>query len=259
MITHNRLNMLKKAVNALLPTLKDINYELIIWDNNSDEDTKNYLKGLPKDNRIKIVLHESNIGTNAKGRALELATGEFLIGVDDDVIEFPANWISEMITAYKRIPAMGYLSTNVVQDEITNGAKQPDHFYNDQHYDGGKIILQVGPAGGWCFMVSRYVYSTVGKFAQYKDRLFFMEDADYAWRAAYKGFKYGILKSVKVYHATGKTHNIEYSSVYETKMRDYLDNIESKPSFITNLKRWSNFRYQYYKVLHYVEQEINKE
>ncbi len=255
-ITHNRLEMLKKCVDALLPTLKNINYELIIWDNNSENDTKEYLKSLEGKDRITIVLNKENIGTNAKGRVIEMGKGDFLIGIDDDVIEFPSGWVEKMVEAYKKIPAMGYMSTNVRQDETTDGAKQPDEAYKDEKYDNGNITLQVGPAGGWCFMISRYVYNEVGKLAQHNDAMFFMEDEDYVHRVIAKGFKYGVLKEVLVYHATGKIHNEKFSAVFDKKMKDY-DTAKGN-SKQGKLKKIFNIKRQYYKLLNFVERELNQ-
>ncbi len=87
-ITYNRLDFLEKCVNSLLSTLNGIYYEIIIWDNNSDDGTKEYLHSI-KNKRIKTVLHGKNIGTNAKGYAAEMCKGAYLFGIDDDVIKFP--------------------------------------------------------------------------------------------------------------------------------------------------------------------------
>jgi GT2 family glycosyltransferase len=126
-----------------------------------------------------------------------------------------------MIAAYKSIPDMGYLSADVIQNEMTDGAKQPDEYYREVKLDKGNLTLLVGPAGGWCFMLSREVYEKVGKFYQSKKRIFFMEDMDYTNRIIDKGMKVGILKGLKVYHATGILQNEAYKEVYERKMKDF--------------------------------------
>jgi GT2 family glycosyltransferase len=108
-----------------------------------------------------------------------------------------------------------------VQDELTDGAKQPDEAYQLEEYSGGKINLLVGPAGGWCFMISRDVYKEVGKFYK-SDKLFFAEDSNYARRAYNRGFKFGILKDLKLYHATGKAHNRNYQNIYDYKLNEFL-------------------------------------
>ncbi len=220
-VTHNRLSMVRRCLDALLPTLDGINWELIVWDNNSTDGSREYLQQLQTDGRMRVVHHPENIGTNAKGKAAELCTGDFIIGIDDDVIQFPAGWVQDMVYAYKNIPAMGYLATNVLQDNLTDGAKQPQHLYRIESYDTGRLALEVGPTGGWCFLLSRDIYNTVGPLRVEKDRIFFMEDANYVNRAIDMGFKHGILQNVRVYHATGRAHNEEFDTVFAKKMNDY--------------------------------------
>ena len=219
-VTHNRVSMMRQCIDALIPTLSGLNWELIIWDNKSDDGTRDYLQQFENHQRIRLVEHPENIGTNAKGKAAALCSGDFIIGIDDDVIRFPDRWVQDMIYAYKNILAMGYLAANVVQDDSTTGAKHPQEMYKSESYDDNGLILEVGPTGGWCFLVSRDVYETVGPLKTLKNRIFFMEDADYVNRVIDKGFKYGILRNVKVYHATGIAHNRDFDAVYSRKMAD---------------------------------------
>gem|GEM_PF-432217 len=239
-LTYNRLELFKKCLFSLLRTLEGINFELILWDNNSTDGTKNFLKEfekqngkLIKENRLRVVYNDKNIGTAGKGKSVELAKGEFIIGVDDDVIEFPEHWIQKMIYAYKNIPFMGYLATDVVQDDKTNGAKPSEKLYVEETYDGGNIVLQVGPTGGWCFMVSRSVYNEIGKFYFPKKRIFFLEDGDYGVRTLGKGYKVGILKNCKVYHAVGDYYNKAYSEIMKGKAAD----LKIKDPIIYKLRR----------------------
>ena len=257
-ITYNRLDFLKKCLNSLLGTIKDINYEIIIWDNNSSDGTKEYLDSL-KNERIKSILHDRNIGVNAKGLAAELCNGDYLIGIDDDVIEFPAGWVQKMVYAYKNIPGIGYLTTDVVQDENTNGAKYPDEYYTEKSFDNGNVKLLTGPTGGWCFMLSRNIYNIGGKLPLKKNRFFFGEDGEYVNRLLVKGYLYGILKGVKVYHATGEKLNLPYKNINEAKLKDYFRKdipffakLKEKLSVMLSIRRY------YYKFLEHAENELNK-
>lgn len=257
-ITYNRLDFLKKCLNSLLGTINNINYEIIIWDNNSSDGTKEYLNSLNNE-RIKTVLHDRNIGVNAKGLAAELCSGDYLIGIDDDVIEFPDGWVQKMVYAYKNIPGIGYLATDVVQDEYTNGAKYPDEYYTEKSFDKGNIKLLSGPTGGWCFMLSRNIYNIGGKLPLRKNRFFYGEDGEYVNRLMIKGYLYGILKGVKVYHATGEKLNLPYKDINEAKLKDYFR--KDIPLFVKLKEKLSvllNIRRYYYKFLEHAENEIKK-
>jgi O-antigen/teichoic acid export membrane protein/GT2 family glycosyltransferase len=233
-VTHNRLPMLKQNLNSLLDSVKNINSEILVWDNNSDDGTKEYLTAISSENKnIKVTLHDKNIGCNAKGKNIELSKGDFIIGIDDDVLEFPEHWAEDFVRAYKKIPYAGYLATDVIQNEFTNGAKTDEYVYNLHNYND--IILLEGPTGGWCFMVSREVYNTIGKFYVNYDRTFFFEDKDYCFRTLAKGFRVGIVDGIKVLHATGEYYNKEYNEVYTNKMN------ESRKDFPAGYKLWRNF------------------
>lgn len=259
-VTYNRLEMLKKCYESLLPTLKDINYQLIFWNNNSNDGTREFLESLSGNTRIEVVNYDRNIGTNAKGLAAELCKGEYLVGIDDDVIDFPKNWLKKMFYAYNSIPGMAYLASDVVQDDKTNGAKFPPDQYDEESFKNGEITLQHGLTGGWCFMISNKIYERVGKFVFMKNRIFFSEDGDYLNRAITKGYKFGILKDVKVYHATGDFYNIEHSQVFRDKMRDYYRrDIPFHYRLKTIFNQFLSIRRSYYKLLNSVEQIMSQE
>lgn len=218
-VTHNRIDLLKQCLASLLPTLTKINYEIIIVDNASTDGTKEFLQDFAKDNRnVKVLTQKINTGNNGKSIGIVQTKGDFIIGIDDDVIFFPDEWIEKMIHAYKTIPRMGYLAADVVQDETTTGAKYPEDTYINELFDD--VTLQVGMTGGWCFMISRKIYNKVGKFLTYKNRVAFPEDGDYVNRIINKGLRYGILKGVKVYHATGEFHNKKYRKIFNEKHAD---------------------------------------
>lgn len=218
-VTHNRIDFLKQCLSSLLPTLNKINYEIIIVDNASTDETRDFLEDFAKDNRnVKILTQKTNRGNNGKSIGIVQTKGDFIIGIDDDVIFFSEEWIEKMIHAYKTIPRMGYLAADVVQDETTTGAKYPEDTYINEQFDD--VTLQIGMTGGWCFMISRKIYNKVGKFLTFKNRIAFPEDGDYVNRTINKGLRYGILKDVKVYHATGEFHNKKYRKIFDDKYAD---------------------------------------
>lgn len=236
-VTHNRLAMLKKCLNSLLESVHGINYELTVIDNASEDGTIEFLNDLKsKNDKLRVIRNETNLGTNAKAQGAEICKGDFIVGIDDDVISFPDGWVQKMIEAYKTIPGMGYLATDVIQDDTTTGAKYPAASYKIENYGDG-INLLVGPTGGWCFMISRDVYNDAGKLLTFKDRIFFTEDEDYVNRMIDKGYKYGILEGVKVYHAAGEFHNKDYKSVFENKYFDYKKGYPAKYNFTNKVKR----------------------
>ena len=218
-VTYNRLSMLKQCLSALTESTKNINSEILVWDNNSDDGTKEYLEKFSNEhNNLSVFQNEKNIGNNAKGKNVERAKGDFIIGIDDDVLGFPDGWVEDLISSYKKIPLAGYLATNVIKNEFTNGAKPEEDMYRNFTFDN--ITLQDGPTGGWCFIISREVYNIVGRFYLNPKRIFYFEDGDYGYRAQNKGFRVGIVEQIKVLHATGEHYNEKYRKIYNNKIAE---------------------------------------
>lgn len=87
MPTKDRLELLKRAVNSVFSQTYQ-NIELIICNDGSSDDTELYLESLqPKGpvKAVKILSNESPQGAcNARNKAINLARGVFVTGLDDD-------------------------------------------------------------------------------------------------------------------------------------------------------------------------------
>jgi GT2 family glycosyltransferase len=220
-ISHNRLNFLSKCVEAVISSTENLDKELIIWDNSSDDKTVNYIKKLENEYPfIKPKYYRDNIGVNAKSKSFEISKGDYIVCLDDDIIELPENWVTKMIKAFESFDKLGYLALDVVQNEHTTGAKYPKEDYTEKEFEKG-VILQFGPVGGWCFMIPRRVYNIVGPLRQMRKKIFFAEDGDYVLRCRIKGYESAILKGVKCFHATGPYYNEEYKEIFDKKMSDW--------------------------------------
>ncbi|HEY5122208.1 MAG TPA: glycosyltransferase [Ignavibacteria bacterium] len=222
-VTYNRFELFQKCINAVLKTTENVEKEIIIWDNASKDNTISFIKELEnKFTFIKPFFSEKNIGVNAKSMSVILTKGDYIIGIDDDVIDFESGWVDKMINAFNSVKELGYLALDVVQDEFTNGAKPPKENYEEKIINKN-VTLEYGPVGGWCFMIPRYVYEKVGKLRQCKKSIFFSEESDYIIRCEMKGYSSAILKNVKCYHATGPYFNKKYQDIYDSKLKQFTD------------------------------------
>lgn len=214
--------MLKECISSILANTRDVDYELIVWDNASTDGTAAYLDAVASSHpHVRVVHHADNIGLNAVAACVRLARGNYLLEMDDDVVEVPPGWLAEMIRAFKAVPRAGYLATNVVQDESTNGAKPPQDHYRTFDYGDG-VIVEHGPTGGWCTITSKLVVERIGNFLETPGRVFFSEDGDFARRCSRRLYRVGIVRDVRVYHATGVAKNLEYGCL-EVCRKKYSD------------------------------------
>jgi GT2 family glycosyltransferase len=216
--TYNRLRMLSECLTSLFQETPGDNFEVLVWDNASTDGTKEYLDQLAHQHPALRVFHSpTNVGLNAVARSVKLARGFYLVVLDEDVVRFPPDWLSRMLQAFRRVPHAGFLAANVVQDDLTQGAKYPPKDYKAVEYDGS--VLEMGPTGGWCTMTSLEVLSRVGNFISRPDRVFYCHDGDFSDRCQQAGFTVGIVQDVVVYHAAGILANEAYG---------YLDVLRQK-------------------------------
>jgi len=106
--THNRAGLLPRAINSVLSqTYK--NYEIIIIDDGSSDNTQEILSGFAS-NKLRILKNEMPKGAcNARNRGIKAAAGDLLAFLDDDDEYLPV-YLEEMTNAYD--PKWAYLSSN---------------------------------------------------------------------------------------------------------------------------------------------------
>ena len=159
-LTWNRPGMLARCLDKLVPGIADPeNCEIIVMDNASTDSTRDLLESYSGNPLIKTVFLEKDRGLNAYKELFRLAQGEYMVTVDDDVIEFPAQ-LDRIFAEYMELfPDYGYLSLNVIQNEFTNGAKPGPERYSEVTREGR--VVQDGPAGGWCACFRRREYEKI--------------------------------------------------------------------------------------------------
>ena len=80
----NNFMLLKSCLNSLEDCTQGINYEVIIVDNNSDEETVNYLRSIKRTNYT-IIYNKENLGfAKANNQGIKIAGGEYLVLLNND-------------------------------------------------------------------------------------------------------------------------------------------------------------------------------
>jgi GT2 family glycosyltransferase len=203
-LTYNRAHLLTRCVEDVLLRTSPATREIIIWNNASDDETRDYLDTIT-DPRIKVVHHEENIGTNGYARAASLTSSDYIVEVDDDVIEAPHNWDATLLDAFRKIPKIGYLVADLKEDPNDSAyrylkyAKEERNVFTAQTVNGVRILE--GPTGGGCAMTSREIYERVGGFREHKKLVFWHEAEAYVRDVRKLGYRTAILEDLKVWHA----------------------------------------------------------
>ena len=93
--THNRPRRLSKMLESLICLKYDnsFNYEMIIVDNNSTDNTKQIIESyILKNNKIKYHLERNRGISNARNAGINISKGEIIAFTDDDII-LDNNWL----------------------------------------------------------------------------------------------------------------------------------------------------------------------
>lgn len=97
--THNRVNLLPRAVDSVLVQTYP-NIELIIVDDASTGKTQKIIEKYKKQYHLKYIRNKKSLGAPAaRNKGIEVATGKFIAGLDDDD-EWHKDRISELVAAY---------------------------------------------------------------------------------------------------------------------------------------------------------------
>ena len=111
--TYNRANLLPRAIKSVLnQTFKD--FELIIVDDCSTDNTKEIIKGFQKqDSRIKLIILEKNSGAPAhpKNIGIKEAKGKFVAFLDSDDEWLPEK-LNKQLVLFGKNKKLGFVSCN---------------------------------------------------------------------------------------------------------------------------------------------------
>ena len=200
---------------------------MIVWDNNSTDDTQSVVeKFIAVNAPVTYLKSIQNIGTNGYAAAFLKAKYKYLVEVDDDILAVPKGWDRQIDRAFRTIPRLGYCALDVIQDRYTNGAKPGASMYAEKNYSG--ICLLEGPTGGWFSATTRQIYNKVGGFIYLPSKPFRAEDGYYSWKMKAAGYRYGLLKEVYVYHACGEKWNAAFGHHKTWKEKYAIDH----PDFV---------------------------
>jgi GT2 family glycosyltransferase len=219
-LTHNRVHLLRQCVENVLSRASEVASEVVIWDNGSSDGTPEYLDSLT-DPRFDVVCHPENIGPSAYDLAFARTTSEYLVELDDDVIDAPPRWDELLLRSLERLPPdFGLLSANLVDNPNDTAARamytRNAHLYRIEEVNG--IRLKVGgPVGGGCAIIPRAVYDRVGGFGRNKRLAYWSSDAVFLTKLHAAGLRVAYLDDLRVLHAGGEY----YAPISADKWRFY--------------------------------------
>jgi len=99
MPVHNELEYTKKCIDSIKKNSGNIEFEIIIIDNASEDGTKDFLKK----ETVKYIYNKENIGVaRSWNQGINIATGEYLCIINNDILVCK-NWLTSLVQVYNSI------------------------------------------------------------------------------------------------------------------------------------------------------------
>ena len=235
-------NILDECIQSIITNTHDIDYEIIVVDNNCEDGSINYI--VEKFSEINVVKSQYNKGyAGGCNLGAQHANGEFLFFLNNDTI-ITKDCINTLIKTIQKNDKMAS-----IQPKIKN-------YYNQNEFDyaggnGGYIDYLGYPfargrimntleedlgqydteekifwASGTGFITQKNIFNQIGGF---DESLFaHMEEIDYHWKCLLNGYEIYSQPKSTIYHKGGQTLS------YGSYKKIYLNHRNSMILFLTN-------------------------
>lgn len=281
-VNWNAGKYLQKTIESLVEKTKNISYELIIVDNNSNRDEESFLyiqNVLSKWNNFTFIKADENLGfSKANNIGMSISKGRNLLILNPDVV-FSNNIIEILSNYLDNNEEVGMVGPKVLnpdgsfQQPCLRGKPYPKDtlfhivglakaFPKNEYFNGYAMwnvdrdkINECWALSGCCMMIKKFLYEQIGGM----DEQFFMyqEETDWGIRTKNVGKKVVYNPNAVVTHYQGiTTRKIQTKSVliFTQSMLKFFKkhfwndyNILQKAFWVVLI--WGNFFLKYIKVL----------
>ena len=246
---HNALPYVKKCLTSVIPTLREKD-KIILVDDQSNLNTKNYLRKLKETYSSKIKLIETteqSFYTKSASIGLNASDADFTILLNSDT-EVGPNWSVKMVYVAFLDPSIGIvgaLSNAANLQSIPTIESTHENTAINRLIEGETVIsmnqkceewandmgFPVVPfAHGFCLGIKRELIETIGLFDTFTFPKGFGEETDYCFRAQDAGFLILIATNTFIFHAKSRS--------YKTNIRKELMN----ETYSALQNKYSDFR-----------------
>lgn len=245
-LNYNGRQYLNDCLNSVLKQSYS-NFELILFDNNSADDSISFVKTNFADSRLKVISSEKNLGfAGGNNEALKHCANDIIVLLNNDTIVEPA-WLENLAAAVKdgNTVASSFVVTEGIPDKYykTNGSVSylmynimnifPD--IEDEFYPNG------------CSLVFRK--SEIG-IPFDDDYFYYGEDVYLGLKARFKGMKIKFVKSSVVHHkGSGSVTSNSFRTFCQERNRFLNLYLFFSLSFIVRMLPYITFNHTFKTVL----------
>jgi GT2 family glycosyltransferase len=214
-VTFNNLNYTQQCINSIFEKTAYPNYEIIIVDNNSQDETADYLVNLEKKfQNITVILNKENLGfAKANNIGIRQAKGDYIILLNNDTV-VTKGWITGFIKhldRYKELGLIGPVTNGACTEsriEINyNSIEEMDAFADEYTFNNLNLLYgDMDMLEMFCVAMKRKIIDEIG----YLDESFgkgTFEDDDYCYRIKLHGYMITCAEDVFIHHFGSASFN----------------------------------------------------
>ncbi|MCI0445898.1 glycosyltransferase [bacterium] len=238
-VTHEEKNESRPMTSIVIPVFNQVNYtmqcvdrirsstispyELIIINNGSTDGTKEYLDSL-QSTGIKIQHLPENTGfVNACNQGAKLASGEYLVFLNNDTLP-EDGWLEALISAAEKIPNVGAVGAKLLYPDGVLQEAGSLVFSDSTPWNYGKrddpekpqynYIREAPYCSAACLLIRRKLFEQIGGFDKRYSPAYW-EDVDLAFEVRKRGLKVIYQPAARIIHFEGVTGGTDVNSGYK--------------------------------------------
>ncbi|MFZ4678620.1 MAG: glycosyltransferase family 2 protein [Flavobacterium sp.] len=236
-VNYNGVKYFKKCLDSLYQNLAGIPFEIIILDNNSNDNSLDYIKtNFPL---VKLIESKTNDGFGkGNNKAVKQAKGKYLLLINNDTIVLdPLLPVLDYLKSDEKIGVVGINMVNGDRNYIPAAGNFPSVSnlfqmkklleISDEFKKGSfsKSYYEVDWLGGSFLMLSNSVYHRIGGFDE--DYFMYVEDVDFCKKISDIRYKRVFLPNYSYIHFVGftKTKNPMLIKGYEIYISKHYSGI----------------------------------
>lgn len=259
--THNNWQFSFTCLQKIFNSMKELNYEIIVVDNNSTDGTVRNLRFMEEVGFIRVIYNNpERTYAQANNEGAKIARGAFLVFINNDVLLFE-NWSEKLVEIFEQHPEIGIQGakllypnrlvqhSGIVFRRLRNGMKQHYHIYLGKQEEEACVSKsrEFQAVTGAFLAIRRELFERIGGFDEFYN--FGHEDLDLCIAVRKLGYKVWYNSEVKAIHLESATKKIKGLEKFALKFNDPNNN--DYKNYIYFHRKWGDFvevdDYKYYQ------------
>lgn len=251
-VNYNTLELTKNTIQSIIDKTKEVKYEIILVDNDSNDGSKDYFSKDYYKTQIKFIKNDENLGFGkANNIGINLAKGKYIFLLNSDTLLIN-NSLKILFDFMEKNNDVGICGANLYDEE-----KFPTHSYgrlpnafmdiNDfclkiyykifkkrLDFNYKNEVKQVGYITGADMFIRKSALDSVGTFDS--DFFMYFEETELTSRIKKQGYKIFSVPEAKIIHLEGKSFKFKetrFSMMCESKYK-YLYKVYGKKQVLYN-------------------------